>query len=285
MNSFINDADTKTFDINQYRKRFHEEVKKYFKSNDKEQIRKNVYFLLMDLCNDEMWISETHGGVNCDYIFNENKKKYGKLYYDCETKLFHNTHSLFRKYILNNAGRQQHNNRKYTNVLDINRPVIDSETNEPAIDENGNIVYIDLRNYTIDMKYGFLECMIGFDMILKELFKQKKVIYVNNYGFENNKELMEEVGLNKYNSFEEMTIDYRNQTSTFTHKTRQSTYYHRNIYINWKYIRDEFSPKYNSNCFISDKIGLHKVLDNEYVLYLGKLSNFSFTPKTRDDDI
>jgi len=104
---------------------------------------------------------------------------------------------------------------------------------------------------------SFYDYLLLLDLTLKKLYKDNKVIYVNEYGFNNNKDLMIEYGLNKYNNFKEI-IEKCFDIINFD-----------NV-IDWTEIMKKFE---------NDKL-LNKILNNIgnkndfYVMKLGKLNDF-----------
>jgi len=111
---------------------------------------------------------------------------------------------------------------------------------------------------------SFYDYLLLMDLTLKKLYKEEKVIYVNEYGFENNKELMKKFGLNHYKSYSEIIekVVFDNWVDNMI------TYFNQSI--NWTEIMGKFE---------NDKL-LNKILNNIgnkndfYVMKLGKLNDF-----------
>lgn len=153
---------------------------------------------------------------------------------------------------------------KLGNDYNIRKKDLDNSINwSSVIYDKDNDLF--MNNWTFFDKYilreyedkSFYDYLLLFDLTLKKLYKDNKVIYVNKYGFDNNKELMSEYGLDSYNNFGEIIekcIDIISFDNT----------------IDWTYINDTFD---------NDRL-LNKILNNIgdkkdfYVMKLGKLNDF-----------
>jgi hypothetical protein len=115
-----------------------------------------------------------------------------------------------------------------------------------------------------EKEYSFYDLLLIMDYLLKQYYKQERMIYVNDYSFKNNQELMEKFGLNKYIGYEEIITNILNGELEETFKDT----------IKWNNIN------FNFNRNGEDKL-LNKILiDRDYgkksfkVMKLGKLKDF-----------
>lgn len=121
---------------------------------------------------------------------------------------------------------------------------------------------------TIYLKYdldSFFDYMLVLDMVNKELFKNDSCIYINEYGFNNNKELMDKFGItDKFGSFEDLI------ETTLTNEDIYDNYF--NAVIDWNSIKKDFE-----NDRMLDMI-LENISNNDkkefWVMKLGKLDRF-----------
>ena len=153
---------------------------------------------------------------------------------------------------------------KLGNDYNIKKKDLDNSINwSSVIYDKDNDLF--MNNWTFFDKYilreyedkSFYDMLLLFDLTLKKLYKDNKVIYVNKYGFDNNKELMNEYRLDSYNNFGEI-IEKCFDIISFDNT------------INWNDMNDTFN---------NDKL-LNKILNNIgdkkdfYVMKLGKLNDF-----------
>ena len=153
---------------------------------------------------------------------------------------------------------------KLGNDYNIKKKDLDNSINwSSVIYDKDNDLF--MNNWTFFDKYilreyedkSFYDYLLLFDLTLKKLYKDNKVIYVNKYGFDNNKELMNEYRLDSYNNFGEI-IEKCFDIISFDNT------------INWNDMNDTFN---------NDKL-LNKILNNIgdkkdfYVMKLGKLNDF-----------
>ena len=114
-----------------------------------------------------------------------------------------------------------------------------------------------------EKEYSFYDLLLIMDMKLKQYYREERMIYINDYGFKNNQELMEKFGLNKFVGYEEIITNIFNGELEDTFKDS----------INWTTIDYYFNEKK------TDKL-LNKVLKDIgdkksfYVMKLGKLKDF-----------
>ena len=153
---------------------------------------------------------------------------------------------------------------KLGNDYNIKKKDLDNSINwSSVIYDKDNDLF--MNNWTFFDKYilreyedkSFYDYLLLFDLTLKKLYKDNKVIYVNKYGFDNNKELMNEYRLDSYNNFGEI-IEKCFDIISFDNT------------INWNDMNDTFN---------NDKL-LNKILNNIgdkkdfFVMKLGKLNDF-----------
>lgn len=116
---------------------------------------------------------------------------------------------------------------------------------------------------------SFYDMLLLFDLTLKKLYKSEEVIYINNYGFENNKELYDKFGLSMYDN----EISGEKAWGSFSEVIEKIFECGDNSWdntINWTDMIDTFE---------NDKL-LNKILNNIgdkkdfFVMKLGKLNDF-----------